>query len=199
MRIPDGVPDQVAVLTEPLATPVSALRAANAAPGSRVLVLGGGPIGLLTVYACAVMGVESQLIEPLAHRRRLALDLGATAAHASADELQPASFDLAVDAVGIEATWQAAIAAVRMGGSVTIVGLGAAQGTMAVGDLVRRGITVRGHYAYTRQDFEAALGMLAAQPPQLSWVESLPLSDGARGFRLLAEEPDAHVKVLLVP
>lgn len=199
VRVPDGVPDQVAVLTEPLATPISALRASHLAPGSRVVVLGGGPIGLLAVYACAMMGVESQLVEPLGHRRRLAVELGAGAAHASVDDLEPASFDVAFDAVGIEPTWRAAIGAVRMGGAVTIVGLGAAQGTMPVGDLVRRGIVVRGHYAYTRGDFEAALTMLAASPPPLSWVESLPLSQGAKGFRLLVEEPDTHVKVLLVP
>jgi len=197
--IPAGVPDGAAVLTEPLATPLSALRAAGAAPGVRVAVFGGGPIGLLTVYACSALGIESELVEPLEHRRELAGQLGAAAVHASGDDVAAGSFDLAVDAVGIEPTWAPAIRAVRMGGTVTIIGLGAAEGPMAVGDLVRRGIALRGHYAYTRADFEAALAMLAEHPPPLGWLSTLPLREGAEGFRRLVEEPGENVKVLLAP
>jgi threonine dehydrogenase-like Zn-dependent dehydrogenase len=82
---------------------------------------------------------------------------------------------------------------------VTIIGLGAAEGPMAVGDLVRRGIAVRGHYAYTRADFEAALAMLAEHPPPLGWLSTLPLREGAEGFRRLVEAPGEYVKVLLAP
>ncbi len=197
--IPAGVPDEVAVLTEPFACAASALRYAGAAPGRRVLVLGGGPIGLLTVHACAVRGIEAIAVEPVAGRRELAQRLGAAAVAASVDDLGPEQVDIAIDAVGIEATWQAAVARVRSGGSVTVVGLGQAEGIVAVGDMVRRGITMRGHYAYTRADFDAALATLAADPPGLEWLTVLPLSEGAEAFRRLVEEPEGTVKALLVP
>ena len=56
----------------------------------------------------------------------------------------------------------------RTGGSVTVIGLGQAEGAVAVGDMVRRAITLRGHYAYTRADFDAALALLAEHPPSLT-------------------------------
>jgi threonine dehydrogenase-like Zn-dependent dehydrogenase len=195
--IPPGVPDEVAVLTEPFACAVSALRYAGAAPGQRVLVLGGGPIGLLTVHACAVRGIEAIAVEPVAARRELARKLGAAQTAAAVDDLGPGDVDLAIDAVGIEPTWQAAVGRVRPGGSVTVIGLGQAEGVVAVGDMVRRGITMRGHYAYTRADFDAALATLAAHPPGREWLTVLPLSEGAEAFRRLVEDPEGTVKALL--
>jgi threonine dehydrogenase-like Zn-dependent dehydrogenase len=195
--IPAGVPDEVAVLTEPFACAVSALRDAGAAPGQRVLVLGGGPIGLLTVHACAVRGIEAIAVEPVARRRALAQRLGAADVAGTVDDLGAGRVDIAIDAVGIEPTWQAAVARVRAGGSVTVIGLGQAEGAVAVGDMVRRGITLRGHYAYTRADFDAALATLAEHPPRLEWLTVLPLSEGAEAFRRLVEDPEGTVKALL--
>jgi threonine dehydrogenase-like Zn-dependent dehydrogenase len=197
LPIPDGVDDRAAVLTEPLACCISALRLAGARPGQRVLVVGGGPIGLLTVHACAVGGIEVAAVEPVAERRALAARLGARLVAASAADPDIPEADLAIDAVGIEPTWRGAIAKVRMGGSVTVIGLGQAEGAVPVGDLVRRGVALRGHYAYTRADFEAALAMLAQHPPNLDWLTVLPLEDGAEAFRRLVEEPADTVKALL--
>ena len=78
-----------------------------------------------------------------------------------------------------------------------VIGLGQAEGVVAVGDMVRRGITMRGHYAYTRADFDAALATLAAHPPDQRWLTVLPLSEGAEAFRRLVEEPEGTVKALL--
>lgn len=195
--VPDGVDDRVAVLTEPLACCLSALRLAAVAPGQQVLVVGGGPIGLLTVHACAVRGIEVAAVEPVAERRALAARMGASVVAASADDPALPEADVAIDAVGIEPTWRGAIAKVRMGGSVTVIGLGQADGAVPVGDLVRRGIALRGHYAYTRADFDAALAMLAEHPPVLDWLTVLPLEDGAEAFRRLVERPAETVKALL--
>jgi threonine dehydrogenase-like Zn-dependent dehydrogenase len=197
--VPQEMTDLVAVMCEPLATPVSALRYAGATAGDRVVVLGGGPIGLLAVHACVVGGMDVVLVEPVDERRAFGAALGASATFGSVDEVAGFGADLAIDAVGIEPTWQAAITAVRMGGSVTIVGLGQAEGRFSAGDVVRRGVTVRGHYGYTRADFDAALGLLATHPPSLDWVRSMPLSEGAEGFRLLVEAPAANIKIVLEP
>jgi threonine dehydrogenase-like Zn-dependent dehydrogenase len=196
--VPDGVSDEAAVLTEPLATAVSALRLERLEAGATLAVIGVGPIGLLTVYAATQAGVDVLAAEPLEHRRGLARRLGAVEVVTDASELDAGSVDAVVDAVGIESTWRAAIRLVRSGGSVCIVGLGEAEGAVPVADLVRRGITVRGHFAYSPADFEAALSLLAASPPPLDdWVTAVPLEDGADGFRRLVEEPERYTKVLV--
>jgi threonine dehydrogenase-like Zn-dependent dehydrogenase len=196
--VPDGLDPYVAVLVEPLATSLSALRIDHVEADDTLLVVGGGPIGLLAVYAAVVRGARVTCAEPVDERRALAERLGA-AVLADAAEAPPGEADVAVDAVGIEPTWRAAVAGVRAGGVVALVGLGQADGAMPTGDLVRRGVAVRGHYAYTRRDFEDALALLAASPPPVDWVTVLELAEGAEGFRVLVEEPAAATKVLLAP
>jgi threonine dehydrogenase-like Zn-dependent dehydrogenase len=196
--VPDGVPDEAAVLTEPLATAISALRLEGVDSGSTLAVIGGGPIGLLTVYVATEAGMKVVAAEPVEHRRELAGRLGAAETVLDPGELEKGSADAVVDAVGIEATWRAGIDIVRPGGSVCIVGLGQADGAMPVADLVRRGITVRGHFAYSPEDFEAALALLASSPPPLDgWVSVVPFDEGAEGFRRLVEEPERYTKVLV--
>lgn len=197
--VPDGVDPRVAVLVEPLAASVSVLRLDRVEEGDRVLVLGGGPIGLLGVWAALRRGAHVTCVEPLAERRAVAERFGAHVLLAEAADVPPGEADVAIDAVGIEPTWRAGIAGVRAGGRVALVGLGQADGGMPAVELVRRGITVRGHYAYTRADFADALALLAESPPPLDWLTSLPLADGADAFRRLVEEPDAVTKILLSP
>jgi threonine dehydrogenase-like Zn-dependent dehydrogenase len=197
--VPEGLDARLAVLSEPLATSMSAIRMDRVAPGETLLVVGAGPIGLLAVHVAVHRGIRAVCVEPVAERRALAARLGAQEVLADAQEVAAGSADAALDAVGIEATWQAAVAAVRAGGRVALVGLGQAEGKMPAADLVRRGITVRGHYAYTRRDFVEALMLLRDDPPPGDWLTVLALSEGAEGFRRLVSEPGTVTKVLLEP
>jgi threonine dehydrogenase-like Zn-dependent dehydrogenase len=195
--LPDELDDELAVLVEPLATCVSALGRGEIGPGSSVLVVGGGPIGLLAAYVAAGRGARVLVAEPLPERRAVARRMGAAETVAGVEEAPPGAADVALDAVGLETTWRGAVAGVRAGGSVVLLGLAQAEGAMPVGDLVRRGITVRGHYAYSRADFEAALTLLSERPPPLGWLDVLALDQGAEGFRRLVEEPARATKILL--
>jgi hypothetical protein len=85
------------------------------------------------------------------------------------------SVDLAIDAVGAQQTWTAGMRAAHAGRAVVIVGLAQANGSMPVGDLVRRRISIRGHYACERGDFDAAISLLTTAPPQLGGPPILPL------------------------
>jgi threonine dehydrogenase-like Zn-dependent dehydrogenase len=199
LPVPDGLDERLAALAEPVATALSVLRYERVEPGQRVLVVGGGPIGLLTVFACSRLGAQVECVEPIAERRAVAERFGAAATYADTADVPGAEADVAIDAAGIEATWRCAVAGTRAGGRVALVGLGQAEGAMPAGDLVRRGIAVRGHYGYNRGDFERALAFLVEHPPPVDWLTVLGLDDGAEGFRLLVEEPAAATKVLLRP
>lgn len=195
--LPEDMHDHAAALVEPLATGLSALRQIDVQRHNVVLVVGGGPIGALTVHAAHLVGAEVLGVEPVDSRRELLGRLGADQTFRDVADVPVGRADFAVDAVGIESTWRGAIACVRSGGSVSIVGLGQADGAMPVGDLVRRGVSVHGHYAYSREDFNAALGMLSAHAIDLSWITVLPLKDGAEGFRRLTSQLQGVVKVML--
>jgi len=197
--IPDGVPAEIAALTEPLATALAVFSGYELGPGQRVAVIGCGSIGLLAVYAAARVGCTVTAADPVANRREAAIEVGAGDVAESAEQWPAGAADFVVDAVGIEPTWTAALRAVRPGGIVDVVGLGQSSGIVAVGDIVRSGLTLRGTYAYTREDFATALAMLAERPPPASWLERLPLKEGPAAFESLAAFRAKAVKILLQP
>ncbi len=196
--IPHGLDPLVAVLTEPQAASVSALRAEDADERTRLIVIGCGPIGLLAVHAAVHRGIHAVVADPVESRREVALRLGARHAVADVSALPPRSADIVLDAVGGEASWRGAIESARDGGAVVVLGLAQAEGPVPVGDLVRRGLSLRGHYAYTRGDFEAALSLLAEHPTPVDWLELAMVSDGADIFRRVVEAPDRIIKAILM-
>ena len=191
VQLPPGLDARRAVLAEPLACCVGALAPHAVGPGTRVVVFGAGPIGLLTVFLAAQAGAAVRAVDPVAERLDTARRLGAT------DFEGPA--DLAVDAAGFEATWRASIDAVRNGGTVVVLGLGDAEGTLPMALVVRRAITFRGQFAYSRAEFARAVEILAETDLDLDWLSDAALADGAQAFANLVERPAEFSKVLLTP
>jgi threonine dehydrogenase-like Zn-dependent dehydrogenase len=192
--LPDGIDHMRAVLVEPLACCVGAL--APHGDAHTVAVLGCGPLGLLTAYLAARSGAVVTAVDPLSERRAIAERLGAAT---TADELVPGAFDLVVDAAGFEATWRAALAGVRSAGTIVMLGLGNAEGTFPMAQLVRRAINLRGQFAYSRAEFARALEILAEGDLALDWLSSAPLADGADAFANLVDRPAEYAKVVLHP
>jgi threonine dehydrogenase-like Zn-dependent dehydrogenase len=151
------------------------------------------------VLVAARAGTEVTAIDPLALRRELALRVGARRVVETPAELAVEEATLVVDAAGFEATWRASLDLVRSGGEVVVLGLGDAEGSLPMATLVRRGISMRGQFAYSRNDFSAALAILADPTLDLDWLSMQSLSDGALAFALLVEQPERYVKVLLAP
>ena len=129
----------VATLIEPLAVALHAVDRAQGVDGERVLVLGGGTIGLLCAFAARLAGAQEVAIRArYAHQRRLAVALGATPLPESdrgesdrgesdrgRDEDDFASrFDVVIETVGgASRTLVEAGVAAKPGGRVVILGL----------------------------------------------------------------------------
>lgn len=188
--LPEDLDPRRAVLAEPLACCVGALAPYDVGPGTFVGVHGAGPIGLLTVFLAARDGATVRVVDPVEERVRAAELLGAT------DFDEPV--ELAVDAAGFEVTWRAAIDSVENGGHVVVLGLGIAEGIFPMATLVRRAISVRGQFAYSRADFARAVEILGDEDLDLSWLTDAPLAEGAQAFANLVERPAEFSKVVLV-
>ena len=78
-RAPDDVPNEAAVLVEPLSCAIHAVLEARLEEGSSVLVVGCGAIGLLTIAALRVFAPSSVVVAVAKydHQRDLALAFGA--------------------------------------------------------------------------------------------------------------------------
>jgi 2-desacetyl-2-hydroxyethyl bacteriochlorophyllide A dehydrogenase len=192
--LPPGLEPNRAVLAEPLACCVGALTPHGVGQGTTVAVLGCGPLGLLTIYLAARQGALVHAFDPVPERLEIARRLGATDV-----EAQPQSVDLVVDAAGFEATWRTGLELVKSGGTIVMLGLGNAEGTFPMAQLVRRAIRLRGQFAYSRADFSHAVEVLAEGGLDLDWLSTTPLADGAEAFANLVDRPAQYQKVLLQP
>ena len=202
----DMTPRQVA-LTEPAATALHAMNLAGRAlarpmPEARVLVIGGGAVGLLTAlllraYGCR--GIELAETNPL--RRRSVDGTGAARAF---DPLhrqpQAGHYDLVVDAVGGKATRASALAAVRPGGVILHIGLMDWSSEIDMRKLTLAEITLIGTYTYSTADMRATVRALHEGVfGDLGWVETRPLAEGAAAFMDLDQGRSGAAKIVLQP
>ena len=209
--IPQDMSVRAAALTEPAATAVHAINVAMRAlvrplPECRVLVLGGGAIGMLSALLLKSYGVRHVTVSETNGLRRASLEkaaqvatydpLEAGARHAPADN----SMDLVIDAVGGKATRVSALAAVKPGGVVMHIGLMDWASEIDMRKLTLAEITLIGTYTYSTADLRAAaLALHEGAFGDLAWVEERPLSEGAQAFRDLHEGRTAAAKVVLLP
>jgi L-iditol 2-dehydrogenase len=203
--IPASLPDDLAVLTEPLANAVH-VASRSVDEGSSVFVIGSGPIGVLMARAAFLRGAARVLVtDPVTERLRFAQAQGAepvTAEDPAAAVLEATGgegSDLVIDAAGFEATWALGLRALRTGGRIYEVGLGAASGIVDYFAVLGKEATITGSYAWTDDDFAESLGLLAdGSLNPAGWITTMPLADGQRAFEELVDTTD-RFKVVLVP
>lgn len=151
--VPDHVSDEAAALMEPLSVAIATCRKAAVQPGSRVLIAGAGPIGVLVAKVAGIYGATEIVVsDPAPHRREFALGAGATrAVDPLSGELDPAGplFDVFVDASGAPPAIQTGIRAVKPGGRVVLVGMGADDVLLPVSLIQNREIELTGIFRYT--------------------------------------------------
>jgi aryl-alcohol dehydrogenase len=157
VKLPPDVPFSVAA---PLACGVqsgagSVLRALDCAPGTSIVVIGGGTVGLSAVMAAKVRGCDPIiLIEPMAARRTLALELGAThvidpgegETPPAVRGIAPFGVDFVLEASGVVAAAQAAFFYLATRGVMGLVGVppGGSQLQLPMDLAITFGMSVRG-------------------------------------------------------
>jgi threonine dehydrogenase-like Zn-dependent dehydrogenase len=163
------------------------------------VVLGAGTIGLVTLQAALLSGIPRvEVVEPHEARRERAARLGAHAVHAAPPEADLGP-DLALDAVGAQATRSAGLAILRPGGTMVCIGLAADDTTLGFHGVVRNQHRIQGSYAYTMADYEQAHEWLVSGRAPLGdeLTAVLPLDAGPEQFARLAQGPPAEFKVFL--
>jgi 2-desacetyl-2-hydroxyethyl bacteriochlorophyllide A dehydrogenase len=209
-RLPAGMSDELAALVEPLATPVHAVRRAGVGPGSRVAVLGAGPIGLLVLVAARHAGAEVVVVtDVLLEKRDRASRLGADAALAADDagmvaraaEVLDGPADVVFDCVARESSMAQAIDLVDKGGTVMVVGIAAGPTPVPLHLVQDREISVIGSLMYVREDVEEAIALLAAGAVEATDLvtATFPLDRAAEAFAASSDRQQLKVLVAVGP
>jgi 2-desacetyl-2-hydroxyethyl bacteriochlorophyllide A dehydrogenase len=154
-KIPDELTDTQGALVEPFSVAYNAVRHLDRVdPSDHVAVLGGGPIGLMTVMALAACNALVTLIEPEASRRDLGVEAGATSAiDPTSDQLDEMvgdltdghGFDGVVEAAGSPTAMAQALSLVKNRGRIAYVGINiGSRPETPMGLIQSKALTMRG-------------------------------------------------------
>ncbi len=211
-RVPEGVSLRTAALTEPLCVAYQAVaNNSRVDPGDVVVVIGPGPIGLLSAKMAALAGASEVVVvgtEGDRGRLRLALECGATVATSGSHEdvlKQIMSLgdgygaDLVVDTAGASATLKLSLDAVRPGGQITKIGWGPGPVGFSLDPLIAKAATLKGSFSHTWSVWETCLRLVQKGQVDLEKLIShvLPLDRWEEAFRLI--DSKEGVKVVLTP
>jgi L-iditol 2-dehydrogenase len=189
--LPDGLSDAESSLLEPLGVALHAFDLGKAPPGSTAGVFGCGPLGLLLVQALRAAGVETIVAsDPLPHRAEAAVALGAT--------LEDREVDVAFEAAGDDAALADAMAAVRPGGRVVLVGIPDGDRTSFTASTARRkGLTLLVCRRMKPADLPRAIRLAAAGEVELGGLVSgrYALSEWREAFDELVKRRGLKVVV----
>lgn len=157
-RVPDTVPDEMAVFTEPLAAALEIQEQVSIRPTDRVLVIGAGRLGQLIAQTLALTGCDLRVLA----RHPIQKDLLAARSIAviSADALPLRFWDVVVEATGSAEGFHLARQAVRPRGTLVLKSTYAGELTINASALVVDEITVIGSRC---GPFAAALRLLEAR------------------------------------
>jgi L-iditol 2-dehydrogenase len=209
-RMPAAMTFEQAAMAEPVSVAVHARRLTPLTPDDTVAVFGAGLIGLMVVQVLKAAPVRRIIAVDLEDDRlAVARELGAAHVLNSRDrdvtrEVQALTegrgADATFEAVGIEPTVRGAIAAVRKGGCVTLVGNLAPNVSLPLQSVVTREIRLQGSCA-SAGDYPECLELITSGRVQVDRFISAtaPLADGPGWFGRLHRKEPGLMKVVLRP
>jgi len=210
LKLPAGLSLSDGALVEPLAVALRGVLRANIAPGSRVLVLGAGPIGLAAAYWAKRAGAGQVAVQASSNRRaRFATELGADIFITAREDMSPpeaarealgGSPDVVLECVGLPGSIDQAIATVRRRGMVMVLGACMVHDQWIPVRALTKEVDIRFSYNYDMREYQIAIDALdaGAVAPRAMVTTTVSLDDlpGAmeelRGF-------SSQCKVMVAP
>jgi (R,R)-butanediol dehydrogenase / meso-butanediol dehydrogenase / diacetyl reductase len=206
VRVPEHLSLQHAALAEPTAVAVHDARRGGVSTSQQVVVIGGGPIGILIGLVATHAGADVLVSEVSPFRRGLAAELGLRTIDPAADDLAAAvtewsngkgadvAFEVSGSAAGVRALTD--VLAVR--GQGVVVAIHTEPTPVDLMAAFWKELDIGGARVYQREDFEKAVALLAdgVIPAESLITEIVPLSQTDRAFERVASGGDV-VKVMI--
>ncbi|KAI1634632.1 sorbitol dehydrogenase [Biscogniauxia mediterranea] len=199
-RLPDGMPLELGALAEPLSVAIHARRRAALQPGSTVLILGAGAVGLLSAAVCKDAGAGTIVIaDILEDRVRFAVENGfadvaftvpmarpqtiddkLAYAQDVAEKLKASTFkgqpvgevDVTFECTGVESCMHTAIYATKPGGKIMIIGMGIPIQTLPISAASLKEVDLIGVFRYANT-YKEVIKLLASKSEKFPDVSKL--------------------------
>ncbi len=208
--LPDEVSFDAGAMVEPAAVAMHAARISGIEPGDMVVVVGAGVIGLLAMQAARILGAGAVAIADIVPERLdLARRLGAdvlidSGAGDPVATLEQASgrrtADVVLEAVGIQATVDLAMALARPGGSLTLIGNVRPRVDLDLQGTVSGELVIRGSSA-SAGEYPESIDRIADGRLRVAELISrtAPLADGKAAFDALQGGEPGLMRIVLHP
>jgi L-iditol 2-dehydrogenase len=209
-RLPEAVSFQQAAMVEGVSVAIHAVERTPISIGDTAVVVGAGMIGLLVVQALRLAGCGKIIAvdldeERLNLARRLGADVSLKADGCNVSEevkhcTGGRGADVAMEVVGTSPTVNSAIACVRKGGALTLVGNLKPSVELPLQSVVTRQLTLYGSCA-SSGEYPACLELMARGAINTEALISAtpPLAEGAAWFKRLYNREPGLMKVILLP
>jgi threonine 3-dehydrogenase len=194
--IPDGIPDEIAAILDPLGNAVHTALSFDLI-GEDVLITGAGPIGLMAVAVCRHVGARNVVITDVNdYRLSLAATMGATRpvradkeslSDVMADLGMHEGFDVGLEMSGNPKALRDMIGAMNNGGKLALLGILSEEAAIDWNEIIFKGLTLKGIYG--REMYETWYKMLAMLQSGLDVTpvitHHLPMAEFEKGFAAL--------------
>ncbi len=206
-KMPPGMSHRLGATVEPLVVGLHGVHRAQLRAGETCVIMGAGPIGLVTLLWARFAGARAIVVSEMADGRRdKALEMGADAAvhprvknpASVMQELTGAPPDVVFECIGAAGTLDEAVSYARRGGRVVVLGVCMEDDSMRPMQAMNRELDIRFSLGLEPGEIETAIAMLAAgristapMITHLVGLEELP-----RAFAALAR-PSDQTKVMV--
>jgi threonine dehydrogenase-like Zn-dependent dehydrogenase len=198
--IPPDVRLEDACLVEPIAVALHGINRAGVQPGARVLVIGAGPIGLCTIAAARSQGTSVDLLA----RRPARIDAGERLGASMSVSNSYDTYDTVLDAAGTQSSMDTALAKVRPGGTIGI--LGSFWDPVTIGLAMQmKEVTLVPAFTYGHHhgvsEFDQAIRLLGDAPELAKAIitHRFPLDEATEAFRVAGDRSGEAIKVVVHP
>ena len=211
LKLPDTVSDEEGAMVEPTAVGLHAIHLADIKVGAKVLVIGGGIIGLVSAMFAKMEGASYVAVsETNKARGEKAVRLGVADEWFDAKDTKMVEnlmiktnggFDVVVECCGNSPAVGTSLMTVKPGGTVVLVGVSLGTVTIPTVVGVMKELKLQGAIGYTKQEFETCINLIAEKKINvLKFVDDIvSLEEVQHAYERLTSGTDDAVKILVDP
>lgn len=208
IKVPENITDDEVAMTEPTAVGLHAVHLANIKVGDKVLVIGGGIIGLVSAMFAKMNGASLVVVSETNESRgekAVKLNVADEWIDAKNEEtvniLTSKEFDVVIECCGNAIAVNTALNVVKPGGTVVLVGVSMESINVYSILAVMRELTLKGAIAYTFDEFNTCLELMSKkQIDVLKFVDDIvSLEEVQASYERLTSGVDGAIKILVDP